>query len=79
MSLSYNSEIQFNEVFKDIDCLIFLIGPDAHSNNTFGENKILDYSNFSKQIINYAELNEINKIIYCVLGDLKNKKLYILH
>ncbi len=64
MPLLYNSEIQFNEVFKDIDCLIFLIGPDAHSNNRFGENKILDYSNFSKRIIKYAELNEINKIIY---------------
>ena len=64
MSLLYNSEIRFNDIFKDIDCLIYLIGPHAHSNNSFGGYKISDYSNFSKRVIEYAELNKIKKIIY---------------
>ena len=62
--LSYDSKIQFNKAFEDIDCLIHLIGPDAHSNKRFKNHKILDYPNFSKRVVEYAELNKIKKIIY---------------
>ena len=63
-SLSYSSENQFNEVFKEIDFLIYLIGPDAHLDGRLGSNKISDYSSFSRRVVKYAELNGIRKIIY---------------
>ena len=63
-SFSNNSESQLNEVFKEIDCLIYLICPDAHSDGRLGSNKISDYSSFSRRVVKYAELNGIRKIIY---------------